>query len=107
MCEDAPCCGCCGQLDADPNFHNIQSQIDDDQARFLAEAREIREEGKLIKLADLYDNTSSIVEHAPEFAKTYLREKAVVLQGLTGANNELYKLVEKQLWDSLDKLGLS
>jgi hypothetical protein len=36
MCEDAPCCGCCGQLDAHPDFHNIQTEIEDDNNAFLA-----------------------------------------------------------------------
>lgn len=34
---------------------------------------------KLIKFADLIDNTSSIVAHDPDFANTYLREKKEVL----------------------------
>lgn len=32
-----------------------------------------------IKLADLIDNTSSIVSHDPDFAKVYLKEKAALL----------------------------
>ena len=37
---------------------------------------------KTIKLADLIDNTSSIVEHDPEFAQVYLREKLALLEVL-------------------------
>ena len=36
-----------------------------------------------IKLADLEDNSASILEHDPEFAKTYLREKQALLEVLT------------------------
>jgi hypothetical protein len=37
---------------------------------------------KLIKLCDLIDNTRSITEHDPDFAVTYLREKADVLEAM-------------------------
>jgi (p)ppGpp synthase/HD superfamily hydrolase len=36
-------------------------------------------EARVIKLADLADNTSDIVKNDPKFAKTYLEEKAYVL----------------------------
>lgn len=36
-----------------------------------------------IKLADLIDNTKSIVERDPEFAKVYLEEKRLLLEVLT------------------------
>lgn len=36
-------------------------------------------EAKLIKLADLADNTRSIVEHDPSFAPVYLAEKEMIL----------------------------
>jgi (p)ppGpp synthase/HD superfamily hydrolase len=37
-------------------------------------------EAKQIKLADMADNTATIVEHDPAFAKVYLREKAELLE---------------------------
>ena len=40
-------------------------------------------EAQSIKLCDLIDNTSSIVEHAPDFAKIYMAEKAELLKVLT------------------------
>lgn len=43
-----------------------------------------------IKLADLIDNTSSIVACDPEFAKVYLAEKRELLQVLTKGNEELW-----------------
>ena len=41
---------------------------------------------KTIKLADLIDNTGSIVAHDRQFAKVYLREKALYLKALTGGD---------------------
>jgi len=38
--------------------------------------------GKLIKLADLLDNTCSIVTHDPSFARVYMMEKALLVQKL-------------------------
>jgi (p)ppGpp synthase/HD superfamily hydrolase len=37
-------------------------------------------EARAIKRADMEDNTSSIVDHDPSFAKTYLKEKARLLE---------------------------
>lgn len=69
-------------------------------ARKKAEAdrlSNVSDEAKTIKLADLYDNTKSIVAHDPKFAKVYLREKEQILKGLTGGNSTLYKKVVEQL----------
>lgn len=44
-----------------------------------------------IKVADLIDNTSSIVERDPKFAVTYMREKALLLPLLTKADEGLRK----------------
>ena len=46
---------------------------------------------KTIKLADLISNSSSIVQHDPKFAKTYLQEKRLLLDVLKDA--------DKGLWD--------
>lgn len=45
---------------------------------------------KTIKLADLIDNTSSIVKYDPIFAQVYIREKARLLQVLTEGDPMLY-----------------
>lgn len=45
---------------------------------------------KTIKLADLINNTQSIVEHDPGFAKTYMAEKRALLEVLTEGNAILY-----------------
>lgn len=42
----------------------------------------ISDDAKLIKLCDMIDNTHSIVKHDPKFAKTYLREKADLLEAM-------------------------
>jgi len=47
-------------------------------------------EAKTIKLADLIDNSKSIVERDPEFAKVYIREKAELLGVLCGGDTMLW-----------------
>jgi len=51
-------------------------------------------DGKTIKLADLIDNTYSIVEFDPDFAKVYMREKNKLLDILTEGNPELLKIAQ-------------
>ncbi len=36
----------------------------------------VSDDAKLVKLCDMIDNTSTIVEHDPNFARVYLQEKA-------------------------------
>lgn len=48
-------------------------------------------EAKTIKLADLIDNTQSIVEHDPDFAKVYLQEKRMLLKVLTQGDKLLFR----------------
>lgn len=60
-------------------------------------------EAKTIKLADLIDNTRSIVERDPNFAKIYMKEKELLLEVLTegdivllnAANNLVLKFNDK------------
>jgi (p)ppGpp synthase/HD superfamily hydrolase len=47
--------------------------------------------GQTIKLADLIDNTTSIVERDPDFAKVYLREKRELLEVLTKGDRMLWE----------------
>lgn len=49
-----------------------------------------------IKCADLISNTSSIVEHDPKFAVTYLEEKRLLLDVLTRADPRLIQLARSQ-----------
>ncbi|WP_263082175.1 HD domain-containing protein [Endozoicomonas sp. Mp262] len=48
-------------------------------------------EAKTIKLADLIDNTKSIVERDPKFAKVYLEEKRLLLEVLKEGDEKLWK----------------
>ena len=48
-------------------------------------------EGKTIKLADLIDNTTSIVRYDPGFAKVYMAEKRSLLPVLVEGNAKLYE----------------
>lgn len=48
--------------------------------------------GKTIKLADMIDNLKSVVQSAPEFAKSYVPEKSLLLPLLKEGNNTLYLL---------------
>lgn len=45
-----------------------------------------------VKVCDLISNTSSIVQHDPKFAKTYLEEKRLLLDVLTKADKRLLKI---------------
>ena len=47
-------------------------------------------EAKTIKLADLIDNTKTIVELDPNFAKVYMKEKCLLLNVLTEGDSTLY-----------------
>jgi (p)ppGpp synthase/HD superfamily hydrolase len=49
-----------------------------------------------IKVADLISNTGSIVYHDPEFAKTYLEEKRLLLDVLTKADKRLVTIAREQ-----------
>ena len=49
-------------------------------------------QAKTIKLADLIDNTRSIVERDPEFAKVYLAEKALLLEVLRDGDAAMWAL---------------
>lgn len=44
-----------------------------------------------VKVADLIDNTRSIVQHDPDFSKVYMREKRELLAVLTKADERLLK----------------
>lgn len=58
-------------------------------------------EAQTIKLADLIDNTSSILAHDPKFAKVYLAEKAKLLEVLTRADPDLWHLAQHTVSEGL------
>lgn len=47
-------------------------------------------EAKTIKLADLIDNTSTVVQYDPEFAKVYMEEKRLLLDVLKEGDHTLW-----------------
>lgn len=56
---------------------------------------------KTIKLADLIDNTHSIVSHDPKFAGVYLREKRALLEVLREGDSELWAQADHLVKSSL------
>lgn len=52
-------------------------------------------EAQTIKLADLISNSKSIVQHDPEFAKTYLEEKRLLLEVMTKGDPGLHAEASK------------
>lgn len=59
-----------------------------DRDRFKSAPDEV----KSIKLADMIDNSKSIIEHDPGFAKVYLKEMNLLLPILKSGNGLLYAL---------------
>ncbi len=54
-------------------------------------------DAKTIKLADLIDNTKSIVEHDSDFAKVYLAEKVLLLEVLKDGDPKLWEIAKNQI----------
>jgi len=52
---------------------------------------------KSLKLADLIDNTASIVAHDPKFAKVYLEEKRLLMPFLSEGCSILYRQAMEQV----------
>lgn len=72
--------------------------------RFIINVRELEQnldmQTRMIKLADLLDNTSSIVSRDPEFSAIYLAEKELMLDVLfngkeIGANADVVEYMER------------
>ena len=61
--------------------------------------------GQSVKYADLIDNTKSIVEHDPGFAKKYIQEKEAILEGMDQGNKILRRWCLKSLEDAKLKLS--
>jgi len=60
-------------------------------------------EAKTIKLADLIDNASSIIEHDPGFARVFMEEKRLLLGILKEGDEVLYVMAEnivKEYYDA-------
>lgn len=55
-------------------------------------------DAQFVKLADLMDNTKSIVAHDPSFAKVYLKEKQLLLDDMTKVHDtQLFRAVSQQI----------
>jgi guanosine-3',5'-bis(diphosphate) 3'-pyrophosphohydrolase len=54
-------------------------------------------DGQTIKLADLIDNTDSIMKYDPKFAKLYLAEKRLLLDVLTLGNPILWEAANRNV----------
>jgi (p)ppGpp synthase/HD superfamily hydrolase len=65
------------------------------------------DEVQSIKLADLIDNTASIVEYDPDFARVYLREKEALLGALDRGHPELRTKAQNVLIEALEALKYS
>lgn len=77
-----------------PNLNRAQRH-----AREVKRLSKISNGAKLIKLADLFDNTLDIVKNDPEFAKVYLKEKEDLISHLKvgGRGYILWWIVKIQL----------
>lgn len=63
-------------------------------------------QSKTIKLADLIDNTHSIVLHDPNFAQVYLKEKALLLEVLKDGDQTMYNMAVGILVWANSELGV-
>ena len=54
-------------------------------------------EAQTIKIADLIDNTNSILQHDKNFAKVYILEKELLLGLLNKGDKNLWKIAKKQV----------
>lgn len=61
-------------------------------------------DAKTVKLADLIDNTSTIVQYDLEFAKIYLKEKKLLLEVLLEGNPALLDRARHLLKDCFDRI---
>jgi (p)ppGpp synthase/HD superfamily hydrolase len=75
--------------------------------KYRAHLSDAPADAQTIKLADLIDNSRSIVERDPDFARVYLREKRALLEGMTDGDPELHARATAILKANLAKLGMN
>lgn len=63
-------------------------------------------EAKTVKLADLIDNTRSIVLYDPDFARVYIREKELTMEVLREGDKDLWELAFRQIESARKELDL-
>lgn len=81
-----------GRLVAD--LTNVEASAGNRRERFHLNLKRLENShpaAASIKLADIIDNTSSIVTHDPKFGAVYLTEKVQVLDVLSHGDQELWK----------------
>ncbi|WP_297478351.1 HD domain-containing protein [Ferrovum sp.] len=61
---------------------------------------------KTIKLADLIDNSRSIIERDPKFAKVYIGEKKLLLEVLAEGDPALFSEAQRIVFEAHEKLGM-
>jgi (p)ppGpp synthase/HD superfamily hydrolase len=72
----------------EPAGHNRSAR----KSHYLDQLCSASPEVQTIKYADLISNTSSIVEHDPDFAKLYLKEKRTLLEVMFKGDPILHKM---------------
>lgn len=70
----------------------------------LAHTAQAYPAAKTIKLADIIDNTRLIVDHDPQFARIYLKEKMELLNVLTDGDPSLYSMAMQKIYEAEQKL---
>jgi len=60
---------------------------------------------KNVKFGDMIDNTSSIVQHDKNFAKTYLQEKIEMLSKMRNTGSQIYVECELSCSEALKELA--
>ncbi|MGK9084975.1 HD domain-containing protein [Brucella intermedia] len=86
---------------------NVPLEFGNRKARYEENLRRLSlacPDSQNIKLADLIDNTRSIVKHDPKFAPKYLEEKSDTIDVLTRAKPLLIETARKTLQDGWDQL---
>lgn len=77
-------------------------------ARKLAHFRHTQQasaDAQTIKLADIIDNTRSIIHFDPHFARVYLIEKRVQIRLLTAGNPTLHHMADQVIEQGITQLG--
>lgn len=79
--------------DVGPDYGNRAARKAYDRQRLAESSAEVQ----TIKIADLIDNTATIVKFDPKFAKVYIREKRELLDVLDDADRGLWQRAYNQL----------
>jgi (p)ppGpp synthase/HD superfamily hydrolase len=88
------------QLLTDVGGGNRESRMSASRRRLGASSWQVQ----TIKLADSIDNTASIVEVDPKFARVYLTEKELLLPYLRDGDAVLWARLKEQIAEQWDKL---